>query len=117
MNADSEDFIVAAEVFRLLADPTRVAILHALTHDDELSVTALAAAVDKRQASVSQHLAKLRMGRLVTTRKQATTVLYRLANAHVGRLVTDAINQAEHLGPGVPSHHRHPTGQASSEPR
>ncbi|MDO9455427.1 metalloregulator ArsR/SmtB family transcription factor [Nocardioides sp.] len=110
MHADGEDFTVAAEIFRLLADPTRVALLHALTHDDELSVTALAESVDKRQASVSQHLAKLRMGRLVTTRKQGTTVLYRLANAHVGRLVVDALSQADHLGPGVPAHHRQPDG-------
>lgn len=108
MHADNEEFVVAAEIFRLLADPTRVGLLHALTHDEELSVTALAEKVGKRQASVSQHLAKLRMGRLVTTRRDGTTVLYRLANGHVASLVVDAISQAEHLGPGVPAHHAGP---------
>jgi hypothetical protein len=32
-----------------------------------------------------------------------------LANAHVGRLVVDALDQAEHLGSDVPAHHRHPS--------
>jgi DNA-binding transcriptional ArsR family regulator len=110
MHAGSEDLQVAAEIFRLLADPTRVALLHALTTGDELSVTALAERAGKRPTAVSQHLAKLRMGRLVTTRRQGTTVLYRLANDHVGRLVVDAVRHAEHLGPGVPAHHRDASG-------
>ena len=104
---DPDDVLVAAEIFRLLADPTRVGLLHALaTTDDELGVSELAELVAKRPAAVSQHLAKLRMGRLVTTRRHGTQVLYRLANEHVGRLVVDALKHAEHLGPGVPAHHR-----------
>ena len=103
-----DDFSVAAEIFRLLADPTRVGLLRALARvgDGELSVTELAEAVDRRQTAVSQHLARLRMARLVTTRKLGTQVLYRLANDHVRALVLDAISHAEHLGPGVPAHHR-----------
>lgn len=101
-----DELSLAAEIFRLLADPTRVGLLQALAlAHGELSVTALADVVDKRQASVSQHLAKLRMGRLVTTRRQGTMVLYRLANDHVGDLVVDALHHAEHLGTGVPAHH------------
>lgn len=99
------DLEIAAQIFRLLADPTRVGLVHALSHDDELSVSALAERLGKRQPAVSQHLARLRMARLVTTRRQGTTVLYRLADEHVGRLVTDALHQAEHLGGDVPSHH------------
>jgi DNA-binding transcriptional ArsR family regulator len=55
---------------------------------------------------VSQHLAKLRLGRLVTTRRQANQVFYRIENAHVRQLVEDAIYQAEHAAGGVPEHHR-----------
>lgn len=104
---DGDDFSVAAEIFRLLADPTRVGLLHALASGDEeeLSVTDLATAVKRRQTAVSQHLARLRMARLVTTRKLGTQVLYRIANDHVRALVLDAISHAEHLGPGVPAHH------------
>lgn len=104
-NAETEDFTVAAEIFRLLADPTRVGLLHALTGREELSVGELAAYVGRRQTAVSQHLARLRMARLVTTRRAGTTVLYRLANDHVRALVLDGVHHAEHLGPGVPAHH------------
>jgi DNA-binding transcriptional ArsR family regulator len=95
---------LAVEVFRMLADGTRIRILWALI-DRELSVNELAAQVGKLPAAVSQHLAKLRMTRLVQTRREGTTVFYRLENEHVAQLVTDAVHNAEHAGPGVPGHH------------
>ena len=55
---------------------------------------------------MSQHLAKLRMARLVRPRREGTTIFYSLENDHVGQLVTDAVFNAEHAGPGVPAHHR-----------
>jgi DNA-binding transcriptional ArsR family regulator len=54
---------------------------------------------------VSQHLAKLRMARLVRTRREGTQVFYRLENDHVRQLVTDAVHNAEHAAGGVPPHH------------
>lgn len=95
---------LAVEVFRMLADGTRIRILWALI-GRELSVNELAAQVEKLPAAVSQHLAKLRMTRLVQTRREGTTVFYRLENEHVAQLVTDAIYNAEHSGPDVPGHH------------
>lgn len=94
-----------AEVFRMLADPTRVQILWALAHSEK-SVNDLATHVGKAASSVSQHLAKLRMARLVRTRREGTTIFYSLDNDHVAQLVTDAVFNAEHAGPGVPAHHR-----------
>ena len=94
-----------AEVFRMLADPTRVQILWALVRNEK-SVNDLASHVGKPASSVSQHLAKLRMARLVRTRREGTTIFYSLDNNHVAQLVTDAVFNAEHAGPGVPGHHR-----------
>lgn len=96
---------MAVEVLRLLADPTRIQLLHVLGAR-ECAVGDLAAAVRKQPSSVSQHLAKLRMARLVTTRRQGTQVLYRVANEHVSQLVADALRHTEHLGPGTPAHHQ-----------
>lgn len=93
------------EVFRMLADATRIRVLWALT-DGELSVNELAERVGKPAPSVSQHLAKLRMARLVRTRRAGTTIFYSLENEHVRQLVADAVFNAEHAGPGVPAHHR-----------
>lgn len=93
------------EVFRMLADLTRIKLLWALT-TGELSVNELAEQVAKPAPSVSQHLAKLRMARLVRTRREGTTIFYSLENEHVRQLVVDAVFNAEHAGPEVPPHHR-----------
>jgi DNA-binding transcriptional ArsR family regulator len=71
-----------------------------------LSVNDLAEHVGKPAPSVSQHLAKLRMARLVRTRREGTTIFYSLENEHVRQLVSDAVFNAEHAGPGIPGHHR-----------
>ncbi len=102
---DDEQVGLVVEVFRMLADATRLRVLWALTVG-ELSVNELADLVGKPAASVSQHLAKLRMARLVRTRRDGTTVYYSLENEHVEQLVTDAVYNAEHAGPGIPPHHR-----------
>ncbi|WP_068398234.1 ArsR/SmtB family transcription factor [Kribbia dieselivorans] len=95
----------AVEVFRMLADGTRIRLLWAL-RDDELPVNELAERVGKPGPAVSQHLAKLRMARMVRTRRQGNQVFYRVENDHVARLVADAIQNAEHAADEVPAHHR-----------
>ncbi len=101
---EEEQVDLAVEVFRMLADATRIKLLWVLANG-EAPVGDLTDAVAKPQALVSQHLAKLRVARLVTTRRQGSHVFYRLANDHVSQLVADAIYNAEHAGPGVPPHH------------
>ena len=100
---DQVDLVV--EVFQMLADATRVQVLWALV-GQQMSVNDLAVHVDKAAPSVSQHLAKLRMARLVRTSRGGTTIFYSLENDHVAQLVTDAMFNAEHAGPGIPGHHR-----------
>ena len=101
---EEEQVDLAVETFRMLADATRIKLLWILAAG-EAAVGDLAEAVAKPQALVSQHLGKLRMARLVTTRRQGSHVFYQLANNHVSQLVADAIHNAEHAGPGIPSHH------------
>jgi DNA-binding transcriptional ArsR family regulator len=116
MNADmqgltlpQEQVELAVETFRMLADGTRVRLLWAL-HDGELSVNELAEAVGKPAPAVSQHLAKLRMARIVRTRREGTHVYYRMENDHIASLVRDAIHNAEHASDGIPAHHLPPSG-------
>ncbi len=96
---------LTVEVLRVLADPTRLQ-LAGLVLEEERSVSELAAALDKPVPGVSQHLAKMRMARLVTTRKQGSSVLYRVENGHVRQLIVDAVGHVEHLLDDVPGHHR-----------
>ncbi len=118
MNADNREFgsrlpddqtALIVEVFRMLSDATRIQVLWALAHT-EMSVNEIAEHVEKPAPSVSQHLAKLRMARLVRTRREGTQIIYRLENDHVRQLVVDAVFNAEHAGPGVPGHHRSNAG-------
>lgn len=109
---DSQFVELAVEVFSMLADATRVRIVLAL-RDGELSVNSLADVVDRSPAAVSQHLAKLRLARIVGTRHEGTRVFYRLENEHARQLVSDAIFQAEHSLGGVPRHHHEQGGEGS----
>ena len=101
---DGQFVELAVEVFAMLADATRVRLILAL-RDGERSVNDLAEVVDKSPAAVSQHLAKMRLARFVTTRQEGTRVFYRLENEHASQLVSDAIFQAEHSLGGTPRHH------------
>lgn len=112
MNADTredglpaEQVELAVEIFRMLSDGTRIRLLWALLAA-ELSVNDLAVAAGKPGPAVSQHLAKLRMARLVRTRRVGNQVFYRVENDHIASLVRDAIHNVEHASDGVPSHHR-----------
>ncbi|MEA5455113.1 metalloregulator ArsR/SmtB family transcription factor [Sinomonas sp. JGH33] len=100
-----EEMDLATEVFQMLADATRFRLLLALV-DDELAVNDLAQVAEKPPTGVSQHLAKLRLARLVATRREGTRVFYRLENDHVRQLIVDVLNHAEHMGPSLPRHHQ-----------
>ncbi|WOP19789.1 metalloregulator ArsR/SmtB family transcription factor [Raineyella sp. LH-20] len=106
MDPDNPNVVLAAEIFSMLADVTRVRIVVALVSHDEMSVGELSKRVHKSPAAVSQHLAKLRLARIVVGRQEGTYVHYRLANEHVELLVRAALEQAEHAASDVPAHHR-----------
>jgi DNA-binding transcriptional ArsR family regulator len=113
----------AVDTLKMLADPTRLRIVWALLHGEH-SVGRLAQHVEAQPAAVSQHLAKLRLARLVRTRRDGTHVYYLIENDHIRRLVTEALFHADHaLGDGTPAHHAPgpaaatPEGRASSRER
>lgn len=83
LEANSEE---AAELLKALANRHRLMILCEL-HNGERSVSALEAVVPLSQSALSQHLAKLREGGFVATRREAQTIYYTLADARVARLI------------------------------
>ena len=74
MAAHAED---ASRLLRALANPHRLLVLCVLS-DGELPVGELNARVSLSQSALSQHLAVLREDGLVTTRREAQTIYYRL---------------------------------------
>ncbi|GII96562.1 ArsR/SmtB family transcription factor [Sinosporangium siamense] len=101
--ADGERLEVAASVLVLLADRTRLALLHRLGRG-EADVTTLTEECGAPRPSVSQHLAKLRLAGLVTTRRDGRHVYYSLRHGHLRRLVEEAMNVADHQIRSLPPH-------------
>ena len=60
-------------------------------------VNELAELVGAQPAAVSQHLAKLRLARLVRSRREGTRIFYVLDDAHVRRLVEEVLSHADHV--------------------
>ena len=105
---EDEQAHLAAETFRMLADPTRIKLLWALLQG-ESSVTCLAELAGVTPTSVSQHLAKLRLAGLVRGRREGTFIYYTAADTHVQSLLAEALFHADHadrnLDEGVDHHH------------
>lgn len=107
---EDEQVAEAVDILKLVADPTRLRILWALLHGEH-SVNRLAAHVGAQPAAVSQHLAKLRLGHLVRTRREGTHVFYLAQNDHVRRIVEEALFQADHVVRGLADHNEPPPVQ------
>lgn len=77
----------AAAFIKALSNEKRLLVLCRLIEAGEAPVGALAEDVGLSQSALSQHLALLREDGIVDTRRDAQSVLYRIADARVERLV------------------------------
>ncbi len=73
---------VKARLFRVLGHPARVRALE-LLREGELTVGALQAELGLESGATSQHLAALRRVGLVESRREGTSVYYRVDDARV----------------------------------
>ena len=69
-----------ADHYALLAGETRLKIMVLLGETGELCVCDLATVLEMTPAAVSQHLSRLRSGRLVQSRRDGMTIYYRLTD-------------------------------------
>jgi ArsR family transcriptional regulator, cadmium/lead-responsive transcriptional repressor len=79
----------AASLFRVLANPTRLAILLTLQAGDQRIVD-LTAQLGGTQANISAHLTRLKQAGLITSRTQGRAVYYRLTQPGLGALLQTA---------------------------
>jgi ArsR family transcriptional regulator, virulence genes transcriptional regulator len=77
----------AAQFLKLLGNEKRLLILCFLTERGEMTVGELANAVKLSQSALSQHLAKLRVDRLVEFRRTSQTLHYRVADRRAMRVL------------------------------
>jgi ArsR family transcriptional regulator len=84
-----------ADIFRALADPTRVRIISILLHTD-LCVCDLAATLGMTQSAISHQLRLMRDLRLVKSRKEGRMVYYALDDEHIRDLFLRGREHVEH---------------------
>ncbi|MBM7708749.1 ArsR/SmtB family transcription factor [Enterococcus lemanii] len=84
-----------SRLFKVLGDVTRVKILLFL-EEGERNVTAIAEAIEMEQSAVSHQLKLLKDHRLVKSRREGKTVLYRLDDDHVFGILAQIVEHVRH---------------------
>jgi DNA-binding transcriptional ArsR family regulator len=80
-----------AAVFKVLANDTRLRLLHALVRADELCVTALAASLGMKPQAVSNQLQRLSDLGIVASRRHGNSIHYRLVDLCVRSLLDQGL--------------------------
>lgn len=81
-SADLRVFELQAEICQTLANPKRLQIVH-LLKGAELSVTEIVKAMGLPKANVSQHLSLMRQKGLILSRREGTSIFYRLSSPKI----------------------------------
>ena len=87
---ERETAAAVADVFRVLADPTRVSIIHALSQA-ELCNSDLASILCISESAISHQMRELRLMKLVTAEKRGRMVYYRLTDTHIRHIFEDTL--------------------------
>jgi DNA-binding transcriptional ArsR family regulator len=80
-----------AAVFKVLANDTRLRLLHALVRADELCVSDLAASVGMKPQAVSNQLQRLSDLGILTSRREGINIYYRLVDLCVRSLLDQGL--------------------------
>ena len=88
------DVTKVAQIFKALADETRLKIAYALTIEEELCVCDVSEIIGSSTATASHHLRFLRDISLAKSRRKGKQVYYSLADHHVNELVKIAYEHA-----------------------
>jgi DNA-binding transcriptional ArsR family regulator len=91
-----DGFAPASELLRALSSPLRLAVVSELDKGPRC-VHELVDLLGVPQPLVSQHLRVLRSARLVHAERRGREIAYSLADAHVARIVADAVSHAAEI--------------------
>ncbi|GGM27748.1 transcriptional regulator [Paraliobacillus quinghaiensis] len=88
---EQENLRPVADIFKALADETRLKIAYSLVQEQELCVCDVANIINASTATTSHHLRHLRKLGIAKSRKEGKLVFYALEDEHVKTLVTTAV--------------------------
>lgn len=80
-----------AAVFKVLANDTRLRLLHAIVRADEICVTDLAAALVMKPQAVSNQLQRLSDLGILVSRREGKSIIYRLVDPCVMMLLDQGL--------------------------
>jgi ArsR family transcriptional regulator len=92
---DEETLSRLSEIFKAMADPTRLRIISALA-TGEMCVCDIACALDMDSSAISHQLRILRALRLVRFRKEGKSAYYSLDDEHIMSLYHEGLKHARH---------------------
>ena len=84
---DQDQAAELVRLYKVLANDTRLRILHAIERTGELSVTDLATEVGMKPQAVSNQLQRLADRRIVASRREGSRLFYRIADPCVTGLL------------------------------
>lgn len=76
-----------AAIFKLLANDTRLRLLHALIREGELCVNEISEAIDMKPQAVSNQLQKLANFNIVQSRRSGNQIYYRIIDQCICNLI------------------------------
>lgn len=86
------------ELFRVLASETRLRLIHALVHSEELCVSDLAEAIGMKPQAVSNQLQRLLDRKILASRREGSNVYYRIDDPCVAILLDRGLCLLEDAG-------------------
>ena len=93
---NNEEFLLVSDLFKQLADPSRIRIFWLLCHCEECVIN-LSALMEMSSPAVSHHLKQLRSAGLIISRRDGKEVYYKASNAQQTRLLHDMLKHMVHL--------------------
>ena len=85
---DNEELEEISDIFKSIADPTRLKILF-LLKNGELCVCEIFDALDKSQSTVSHHLHILKKEKIINGRKEVKWIYYKLNNPDILKSISE----------------------------
>ena len=90
--SEPELFIELAEILKALAHPQRLCIVKSLCEKGTLNVGDMQHCLGEAQATVSQHLSRLKAANIIEGRREGTNVYYSICDDRVRSLVNAIID-------------------------
>ncbi|MCQ6306720.1 ArsR/SmtB family transcription factor [Bacillus cereus] len=86
-NINLDKYEQSADILSVLGNPTRLYVVHMLINKGQLNVSELWKTMDLPQSTVSQHLLKLKMFKLVSWERKGTEIYYRVDDPTVIKVI------------------------------